>query len=596
MTPPPRSISSCPRNSRDAAATVAFLACAVLVAFVQPAGAAITAGNLTGGLAFGSGGTVQILAGGAIPHILPNAFDDNHVRVFDEQQALSLSAPLILDTADPALASNVLGVGSVVSSHYLFFDPASTGIDAIGNVSFDEPILGVIRLNDQHDASDPVLGATGITYGVSNPSLEAGDIITFSGSTLNFDITASSPGDALRIVTGTNPTPGINVCAAGTETLTGSVTGGGASTAGGQFKQICDPIGNVGDDNFQSYDLFAFEEQQNVLLQQDLFLDTTTVIAAGETVSSFYVIFDPGPSTSIFATIDFPDTIIGIIVDRSELQSSEFLGDASANYLAPSLLGLEAGDSASFSGSQLTLDVRASTPGDSIRVLLGSASPSLSFNPCVPQDMTLSGSVTGGSAFSAGGQFVQLCEPIGPVGNDNFQTADLFAFEEAQNVILAAPLTTDEGPFPTIATGSLISSYYVAFDPGASLNTVGSIQFPGTILGVMTSTATLTASDSLGAATGTYLNPGLRGLESGIDSVSVAGTTLDVVLTANSPGDYVRVIVAGTPAPVPSMGPVGLGILLAIVCWVGLGGLQSRRESQVRDEGDTEGAHPSNQQ
>jgi len=550
-------------------------AVAAFVGTSVPARAAITGASLTGGQALANGGAILQLTA-PLPDILPNGFDDDNVRIFDEVQNLTLSSVVILDTADPALSSNVLGVGSVVSSHYLFFDTAASNVDAIGTVTFDQPILGVIRFNEQHDSSDPVLGEPTVVYGVGNPSLESADVATFTGNTLSFDITAVSPGDALRIVTGVNPVPGINVCAAGTETVTGTITGGDSLAEGGQFKQICDPIGDVGSDNFQSPDLFAFEEQQNVLLDADLFLDDTAFIAAGETVSSYYVVFDPGPNTRVEATVDFPDAIIGIIRDRIELQDSAFLGDASANYLAPNLLGLESGDTASFSGNQLTIDVRASTPGDSIRVLLGSASPSLTFNPCTPQETTLTGGVTGGSAAGLGGQFVQLCEPIGPVGNDNYQTFDLYAFEEAQNAVLAAPLAAEVGPFPTIAAGTVVSSYYVGFDPPNSQDTIGSIQFPSAILGVMTSQGSLIASDVLGAATGQYLNPNLRGLEPGVDSVSVSGDTLMVDFSANSPGDYVRVLVAGSPPPVPALGPIGLATLAALVMGAGWGALRGR--------------------
>ncbi len=542
----------------------------LILGVVDPAVAAITGFSLDGGQAAADGGVILVLTD-PIGTIAGNGFEDDNIRIFDEVQGLTLTSTLILDDHDPAIGTNLIGAGSVVSSHYLFFDPDNAGQkDAIGTVTFDEPILGIIRVNTQFTDSNGVLGNPTATYSITNPRLESNDTVTFSGNVLSFDITARNPGDGVRIVTGVNPVPGINICGVGQTTIAGVVTGGQALAAGGEVIQVCDPVGDVGDNNYQSPDVFAFEEQQAVLLQADLILDSMTLILAGETVSSFYVVFDPSTLTTVQATIDFPDTIIGVIVDQQELNDSTFLGNASANYLSPGLLGLESGDTVSILGNQLSIDISANSPGDSVRVILGSASPSLSFNPCMPAETTLSGTVTGGTSFLVGGVFTQLCDPIGSVGNDNFQSNDLFAFEEAQNFPLEADLTTDDGPMGTIVAGTYVSSYYVAFDPSNNADVIGSIQFPGAILGIMTSTSTLNASDTLGNATAIYLNPSLRGLEGGIDVVSVLGDTLSVDLSASSPGDYLRVVIAGTSPPlVPALGPFGL-VLASMLC-AGLG-------------------------
>lgn len=59
----------------------------------------------------------------------------------------------------------------------------------------------------------------------------------------------------------------------------------------------------------------------------------------------------------------------------------------------------------------------------------------------------ISGVVTGGTAFTAGGTFVKLtvplANPFGPpnsVGDDNFQSPNLYGFDEDQNILLTAPL------------------------------------------------------------------------------------------------------------------------------------------------------------
>lgn len=504
--------------------------------------AELVSGELTGGSSMTNGGSFQLISAPAT--LGNNAFDDDNVRAFDEVQNLTLTASLIMDFPSPDLSSNVLGAGSIVSSHYVIYDPAATQT-VEGTVTFDEPVLGIITSNLRFNDTDILLGNPATSYTIGNQELESSDTVMISGNTIEFSLIAISPGDAIRVITGVNPEAGINVCGPGTETLFGVITGGDALSNGGQFRQICDPIGAVGNDNFDSYDLFAFEEQQAAELGADLFIDATTIIEAGNFVSSFYVVWDPVPTNRVVATITFPDTIIGVIRDQIQLENSEFLGNASANYLNPSLLGLEAGDTATIDGNQLLVNFNAGTPGDSIRVILGSASPSLSFNICEPQDMTLSGSVTGGTAASAGGTFSQLCEPIGPVGNNNFQSNDLFAFEEVQAAMLSQPVDLDD-PLVTLAAGTVISSYYVAFDPASIKDIVGSITFPGPILGIATSIDPLSDSDNLGNPTATYLNPSLRGLESG-DLASFSGNDLCVAFNADSPGDYIRVIVAGEP-------------------------------------------------
>ena len=133
------------------------------------------------------------------------------------------------------------------------------------------------------------------------------------------------------------------------------------------------------------------------------------------------------------------------------------------------------------------------------------------------------------------------------------------------------------------SAGTVISSYYVAFDPSTSRSLVGQILFPSQILGVMTGVGALGDSDFLGNPTATYLNPTLRGLESGVDSVSITGDLLSIDFSADSPGDYVRVILAAGPSdppPVPLFGPIGAIALAAASTFAG--GLAMRRRRRVR--------------
>jgi hypothetical protein len=183
----------------------------------------------------------------------------------------------------------------------------------------------------------------------------------------------------------------------------------------------------------------------------------------------------------------------------------------------------------------------------------------------------LSGTVTGGSALVAGGMFVKLVPPLlnifGPpdsVGDDNFQSPDLFAFDEDQNVVLVAPLVVDVGASP-IPAGTTVASHYVFFDPGPTQHVIGTVDFDADVLAIITSTSDLANSDFLASNGVNYLSPGLRGLEAG-DSVTISGPRQILFdTTASSPGDYVRVLTAVSPGAVPespSLVLIAAGLLL----------------------------------
>ncbi len=173
----------------------------------------------------------------------------------------------------------------------------------------------------------------------------------------------------------------------------------------------------------------------------------------------------------------------------------------------------------------------------------------------VPAGATIiSGTVTGGTAFTAGGTFVKLTVPLtnlfgtpDSVGNDNFQSPNLFGFDEDQNILLAAPLVVDVGSSP-IPVGTTVASHYIFFDPGPTQHVIGTVNFDSDVLAIITSTGNLAASDFLANTGVNYLNPGARGLEAG-DSVTISGTRQILFDTfASSPGDYVRVLTEFSPS------------------------------------------------
>jgi hypothetical protein len=201
---------------------------------------------------------------------------------------------------------------------------------------------------------------------------------------------------------------------------------------------------------------------------------------------------------------------------------------------------------------------------------LGLSIALLIFTASIPSNADIiGGTVTGGTAQTAGGTFVKLtvplANPFGPpnsVGNDNFQSPNLFGFNEDQNILLTAPLTVDVGASP-IPAGTIVASHYVFFDPGPTQHVIGTVDFDSAVLGILTSTSTLAASDFLAQTGVNYLSPSARGLEPG-DSVTISGPQQILFDTfASSPGDYVRVLTAfspggGPPPTVPEPGSFAL--------------------------------------
>ena len=196
------------------------------------------------------------------------------------------------------------------------------------------------------------------------------------------------------------------------------------------------------------------------------------------------------------------------------------------------------------------------------------------------QATIIGGAVTGGTS---GGSFVKLSTPFGngnKVGKNNFQSANLFAFDEKQYVTLGSKLrynmTVGDNSFSSPAKGSIlagtqVSSHYIFFDPRRNRSIKGYVDFDTDILGVITQKGFLAASDFLGADSINYLNPNLRGLEKADKVLNIADNRISFRFRASSPGDYIRVVTA-VPEPA-TMALFGLGL-------VGIGFSRKRKQNR----------------
>ena len=172
-------------------------------------------------------------------------------------------------------------------------------------------------------------------------------------------------------------------------------------------------------------------------------------------------------------------------------------------------------------------------------ILVGLTSPSMA--------VVLNGEITRQDGF---GSFEKLdTKTPFSVGQDNFNTNNLYAFDEDQNIVLLDAIRVDIGDEDGILpAGTEVASHYVFFDSVAGTQ-MGYIDFDAPILGVAAFQDTMGATDFLANTAVNYIGTELRGLEQG-DYVWVDENDpfrLWVFWAGSSPGDYVRVFTAHSP-------------------------------------------------
>jgi len=180
--------------------------------------------------------------------------------------------------------------------------------------------------------------------------------------------------------------------------------------------------------------------------------------------------------------------------------------------------------------------------------------------------LTVSGhtTITGGSVSTAG-NFLNVSPPPIPspsglcpansVGANCHQTADLWGFDEDQNIIIPAPLAVDDingdgivDVGAALPAGSTVASHYIFYDPAPLSRLIGCVSFDSDVVATIFLTDNLASSDYLANTGVNYLNPGLRGLELNQDIAIFSGNQVCVNFVAANPGDYIRVLTNFSPA------------------------------------------------
>ena len=129
----------------------------------------------------------------------------------------------------------------------------------------------------------------------------------------------------------------------------------------------------VGEDTFDDDNLYAFDEDQNIVLEAPIRVDIGGVngrIATGTTVASHYVFFDSLSGIHV-GYVDFDAPILGIAAFQDTMGATDFLANTDVRYISTELRGLEQGDYVWIDEElpeRLWVYWAGSSPGDYIRV------------------------------------------------------------------------------------------------------------------------------------------------------------------------------------------------------------------------------------
>ncbi|MGF1681632.1 PEP-CTERM sorting domain-containing protein [Photobacterium minamisatsumaniensis] len=145
--------------------------------------------------------------------ITPNP-NNNKLIAWDEVQNHTLTEDLVVDRVfdptasfieDAGSGDYIIKAGTIVSSHYVQWDPDGVGtIDA--SIVLDSQVFAFITSDQNLFDSDDQLARTGIDYNdFTLRGLENADTTVFDGSSTDISWRASAPGDWTRLITAYSP-------------------------------------------------------------------------------------------------------------------------------------------------------------------------------------------------------------------------------------------------------------------------------------------------------------------------------------------------------------------------------------------------------
>lgn len=147
--------------------------------------------------------------------------NDGVLLAWDEVQNFTLTADLRVDRVFDTSASFIttapggdyyIKAGTVVSSHYIQWDPAPGGQVVTAKITLDSQVFAFMTSDQNMFDSDAQLGLPGLSYNnFTARGLESNDTTVFDGNSVDIRWQATSPGDWTRLITAYSPAAEVPV-------------------------------------------------------------------------------------------------------------------------------------------------------------------------------------------------------------------------------------------------------------------------------------------------------------------------------------------------------------------------------------------------
>jgi len=332
---------------------------------------------------------------GAPCSVMSNVLEDNSlIRLFPER--LRYALPSAVTVTAPNGGTQVIPAGTLVDSYYLHADWVNQGQNTAkvfdGNVTFAQPILGILKSGGALLSTNAMLGNPGTTYatGTDQGIEDYDDSVSFSnaGKTLTLHLTVWNTSDALRVIT----------------------PAGQGITLGGAVEGIGSPCSVVEGKLESDSAIRFFPERLNYVLPTPLTVDgygadgvgaRGMVLPQGARVNVYYVHADlvgDGQGKQLRGTVTFDAPILAVLVDGAPLNNTHNTLGATWHpivktaYSARGDQGLEAGDQISVQQNRVDFAFSGNADVDQIRIITaagGSATVSAATDSAVDDSLAL---------------------------------------------------------------------------------------------------------------------------------------------------------------------------------------------------------------